>query len=174
MTVLGVKSFLGGKGLELKTVKIVPPEGCNLILGQSHFIKTVEDLYEVLVSSTQTIKFGLAFCESSGPCLIRHVGNDEELEKLAVENALKLSAGHCFLIFLKNAFPINVLNAVKNVAEVCNIYCATGNPVEVILAETEQGRGILGVVDGYKSKGVETEKDVEERKKFLRRIGYKL
>lgn len=145
-----------------------------MILGQSHFIKTVEDLYEVLVASTPTIKFGLAFCESSGPCLVRHIGNDEELEKLAVEYAFKLSAGHCFLIFMKNAFPINVLNAVKNVSEVCNIYCATGNPVEVILAETEQGRGILGVIDGYKSKGIEEAKDVEERKAFLRKIGYKL
>ena len=160
--------------MELKTVKIEPPKDCNMILGQSHFIKTVEDLYEVLVASTPTIKFGLAFCESSGPCLVRHVGNDEELEKLAVEYAFKLSAGHCFLIFMKNAFPINVLNAVKNVSEVCNIYCATGNPVEVILAETEQGRGILGVIDGYKSKGIEEAKDVEERKAFLRKIGYKL
>ncbi|RJX15498.1 hypothetical protein CW703_05975 [Candidatus Bathyarchaeota archaeon] len=160
--------------MELKTVKIEPPKDCNMILGQSHFIKTVEDLYEVLVASTPTIKFGLAFCESSGPCLVRHVGNDEELEKLAVEYAFKLSAGHCFLIFMKNAFPINVLNAVKNVSEVCNIYCATGNPVEVILAETEQGRGILGVIDGFKSKGIEEAKDVEERKAFLRKIGYKL
>jgi len=160
--------------LELKTVKIEPPKDCNMILGQSHFIKTVEDLYEVLVTSTPTIKFGLAFCESSGPCLVRHIGNDEELEKLAVEYAFKLSAGHCFLILMKNAFPINVLNAVKNVSEVCNIYCATGNPVEVILAETEQGRGILGVIDGYKSKGIEEAKDVEERKAFLRKIGYKL
>jgi len=160
--------------LELKTVKIEPPKDCNMILGQSHFIKTVEDLYEVLVTSTPTIKFGLAFCESSGPCLVRHIGNDEELEKLAVEYAFKLSAGHCFLILMKNAFPINVLNAVKNVSEVCNIYCATGNPVEVILAETEQGRGILGVIDGFKSKGIEEAKDVEERKSFLRKIGYKL
>lgn len=160
--------------MELKTVKIEPPKDCNMILGQSHFIKTVEDLYEVLVTSTPTIKFGLAFCESSGPCLVRHIGNDEELEKLAVEYAFKLSAGHCFLIFMKNAFPINVLNAVKNVSEVCNIYCATGNPVEVILAETEQGRGILGVIDGFKSKGIEEAKDVEERKAFLRKIGYKL
>ncbi len=160
--------------MELKTVKIEPPKDCNMILGQSHFIKTVEDLYEVLVTSTPTIKFGLAFCESSGPCLVRHIGNDEELEKLAVEYAFKLSAGHCFLILMKNAFPINVLNAVKNVSEVCNIYCATGNPVEVILAETEQGRGILGVIDGYKSKGIEEAKDVEERKAFLRKIGYKL
>lgn len=160
--------------MELKTVKIEPPKDCNMILGQSHFIKTVEDLYEVLVASTPTIKFGLAFCESSGPCLVRHIGNDEELEKLAVEYAFKLSAGHCFLILMKNAFPINVLNAVKNVSEVCNIYCATGNPVEVILAETEQGRGILGVIDGFKSKGIEEAKDVEERKSFLRKIGYKL
>ena len=160
--------------MELKTVKLEVPKDCNLILGQSHFIKTVEDLYEAMVNSTPTIKFGIAFCESSGPCLVRHTGNDEELEKRAAEDALKLGAGHCFLIYLKNAYPINVLNAVKNVPEVCTIYCATANPVEVILVETEQGRGILGVIDGFKSKAIEEAKDIEERKGFLRKIGYKL
>jgi len=150
------------------------PEDCNIILGQAHFIKTVEDLYEAMVNSTPTIKFGIAFCESSGPCLIRHVGNDEELEKKASENASKIAAGHSFLILLKNAFPLNVLNAVKNIPEVCSIFCATANPVEVVIVETDQGRGILGVVDGFKSKGIEQQKDVEERKSFLRRIGYKI
>ena len=160
--------------LELKVEKIYPPEGWNLILGQSHFIKTVEDLYEAIINSSPTIKFGVAFCESSGPCLVRHTGNDKELEDAAAENAFRLGSGHCFLIFMKNAYPINVLNAVKNVVEVCTVFCATANPVEVIIAETEQGRGILGVVDGFKSKGIEQEKDVEERKKFLRKLGYKL
>lgn len=150
------------------------PEGCNLILGQSHFIKSVEDLYEALVGSVPDMKFGLAFCESSGPCLIRKEGNDLELTEEAVKNALELSAGHIFLILLRGAYPINVLNAVKAVPEVCNIYCASANPVEVILAETEMGRGILGVVDGFKSKGVETPREVEERKILLRKFGYKL
>ncbi|RLI04698.1 hypothetical protein DRO26_04115 [Candidatus Bathyarchaeota archaeon] len=160
--------------MEIKTVRVEIPEGCNLILGQSHFIKTVEDLYEAMVNSTPNIKFGIAFCESSGACLVRHAGNDEELEKIAAENVLKIGAGHCFLVFLKNAFPINVLNTVKSVPEVCSIYCATANPVEVVVVETEQGRGILGVVDGFKPKGIEQERDIEERKKFLRKIGYKL
>ena len=160
--------------MELKTVRIEVPEGCQLVLGQSHFIKTVEDLHEALVNSVPGIKFGLGFCESSGPCLVRHSGNDEELEKLAAAKAFELACGHCFLILMRNAYPINVLNAVKQVPEVCTIYCATANPVEVIIAETEQGRGILGVVDGLKSKGIEQEKDVAERKEFLRKIGYKL
>jgi len=161
---------------EIKTevVKVKPPEGCNVILGMSHFIKTVEDLYEALVNSVPGIKFGLAFCESSGPCLVRHEGTDEELRRLAAEKALEVGAGHSFIIFLRGAYPINVLNAIKSVPEVCQIYCATGNPVEVVVAETEQGRGILGVVDGYRSKGIESEKEVGERKSFLRRIGYKL
>ena len=160
--------------MELSTVKIEPPEGWNLIIGQSHFIKTVEDLYEVMVNASSTIKFGLAFCESSGPCLVRHVGNDKKLEEAAAEKAFQLAAGHSFIIFLKDAYPINILNAVKSVPEVCTIYCATANPVEIIIAETEQGRGILGVIDGLKSKGIEQEKDIEDRKKFLRKIGYKL
>ena len=150
------------------------PEESNVIIGQSHFMKTVEDLYEALVNSVPEILFGLAFCESSGPCLIRHVGNDSILEEKASENALKISAGHSFIILLKNAYPINVLNAIKNVPEVCNMYCATANPVQVVLAETNLGRSILGVVDGQKSKGIEKEEDIEERKEFLRKIGYKL
>ncbi|MCS7369407.1 MAG: adenosine-specific kinase [archaeon GBS-70-058] len=159
--------------LKLEVVNLIVPEGCNIILGQSHFIKTVEDLYEAMMNSTPNVKFGLAFCESSGPCLIRHDGNDEELRKIAIENALKLSAGHCFIIVMRNAYPINVLDRVKAVPEVLNIYCATGNPVQVIIGETEQGRAILGVVDGAKSKGVEGDKEIEERKQFLRKIGYK-
>jgi len=160
--------------MELKTVKIETPEGCNLILGTSHFIKSVEDLHEAMVNSVPGISFGIAFCESSGPCLIRSSGNNEALTKQAVDSALAVGAGHSFLILLKNAYPINVLNAIKNVPEVCAIHCATANPVEVVIAETEQGKGILGVIDGLKPKGVETEKDVMERKSFLRKIGYKL
>ena len=160
--------------METKILKIVPPKECNIILGQSHFIKTAEDIYEALVNSVPQIKFGLAFCESSGPCLIRCEGNDPELKNTAATTALNLASGHSFIIFIKGAYPLNVLNAIKNVPEVCQLYCATANPVEVILAETEQGRGILGVIDGYKSKGIETEKDADERKRLLRKIGYKL
>jgi len=160
--------------LKTEIVRIETPEGCNLILGMAHFIKTVEDLYEALVGSVPNLKFGLAFCESSGPCLVRHEGTDEELRRKAAEEAFKLAAGHCFLIFLRNAYPINVLNAIKSVQEVCRIFCATANPVEVVVAETEQGRGILGVIDGYKSKGIEGEEDIKARKEFLRKIGYKL
>jgi len=160
--------------MEMKTVKVEMPEGCQLVLGQTHFIKSVEDLHECLVNSVPGIKFGVGFCESSGPCLVRHSGNDEELEKLAAEKALELSSGHCFVVFMRGAYPINVLNAIKQVPEVCSIYCATANPVEVIVAETEQGRGILGVIDGFKSKGIEGAKDIAERKEFLRKIGYKL
>lgn len=160
--------------MELKSVRIEKPEAVNFILGQSHFIKTVEDLHEALVGAMPGIEFGLAFCELSGPALIRWSGTSEAMVELAKKNALALSAGHCFLIFLGNAFPINVLNAVKNVPEVCRIFCATANPVEVILAETEQGRGILGVVDGVASKGIESEQDVADRKALLRRFGYKL
>ena len=160
--------------METKIVGVKIPEGCNAILGQSHFIKTVEDLYEALVNSVPNIKFGMAFCESSGPCLVRFDGNDNELKELASKTALQLAAGHTFIIFMRNAYPINVLDKVKSVPEVCNIYLATANPFQVILAETEQGRGILGVVDGFASKGIETEKDVAERKEFLRKIGYKI
>lgn len=158
----------------IKTVKIEAPRDCNIILGQSHFIKTAEDLYEALIGSVPGIKFGLAFCESSGPCLVRHEGTDDGLRKFAAEKALEIGAGHCFLIVIKGAYPINVLNAIKGVPEVCRIYCATSNPVEVILAQTEQGRGVLGVVDGLSSKGIETDKDIQERKALLRKIGYKL
>ena len=160
--------------MDTKVVDVKVPEGCNAILGQSHFIKTVEDLYEALVNAVPNIRFGLAFCESSGPCLVRFDGNDQELRKLASETALRLSAGHTFIIFIRNAYPINVLDKLKSVPEVCNIYLATANPFQVILAETEQGRGILGIVDGLASKGIETEKDVVERKALLRKIGYKV
>ena len=159
---------------ELKIVKIKKPDEVNLILGQSHFIKTVEDLYEVLVNNVPGIKFGLAFVESSGACKIRSEGNDSELKKLAQDNALEIGAGHSFLVFIKNAYPINVLNAIKNIPEVCTIYCASANPVEVIMAETDMGRGILGVIDGLKPKGIETDTDITWRKEFLRKIGYKL
>jgi adenosine/AMP kinase len=160
--------------MELKIVKIEMPEDCNVILGTAHFIKTVEDLHEALVNAVPNIKFGIGFCESSGPRLVRSEGNDKELKKLAVNHALNLGCGHCFVIFLKNAYPINVLDKVKQVPEICTIHAATANPLEVIVAETEQGRGILGVIDGFNTKGIETEKDVETRKGLLRKIGYKL
>ncbi len=160
--------------MELETVKVEMPENCNVILGTAHFIKTVEDIYEALVNAVPGIKFGIGFCEASGPCLVRSEGNDKELKNLAATHALKLGCGHSFIVFLKNAYPINVLYKIKQVHEVCTIHAATANPLEVIVAETEQGRGILGVVDGFKIKGIETEKDVKERKEFLRRIGYKL
>ncbi|MGH2606076.1 MAG: adenosine-specific kinase [Anaerolineales bacterium] len=159
--------------MDLLTVRIEKPEAVNLILGQAHFIKTVEDLHEALVGAVPGIQFGLAFCESSGPALVRSSGTSEDLVRLAQENALRLAAGHVFLIFLGNAFPINVLNAVKNVPEVARIYCATANSVEVVLAETGQGRGVLGVIDGVKTKGIETERDATERKALLRKFGYK-
>lgn len=160
--------------MELLAVAIDKPEGVNMILGQSHFIKTVEDLHEALVGSAPGIEFGLAFCEASGPSLVRASGTSDELVELAKRTALALSAGHSFVVFLGNVFPVNVLNAVKAVPEVCNVYCATANPVQVILAQTEQGRGILGVVDGEQSKGVEGDKEIAERKALLRRFGYKL
>ena len=160
--------------MELKTVKIEKPADLNFILGQSHFIKTVEDLYEAIVQTVPGMKFGLGFCESSGPALVRHAGNDARLIELARKNALALSCGHCFIIFMESGFPINILNTIKNVPEVCQVFCATANPVEVVVAETEQGRGILGVIDGAKTKGIETEADIKVRKEFLRKIGYKL
>jgi adenosine/AMP kinase len=143
-------------------------------LGMAHFIKTVEDLYEALVNAVPDIKFGIGFCESSGPCLVRHEGNDEELRQMASKKAYEVACGHSFIIFLKNAYPINVLDKTKNVPEVCAIYAATSNPLEVIIAETEQGRGIISVIDGSKSKGIEAEEDIKARKEFLREIGYKL
>ena len=160
--------------MELKSVKVEIPEGTNLILGQTHFIKTVEDLYEIMVGTSSQVKFGIAFCEASGECLIRTVGNEANLQEIALTNAQALSAGHSFIILLQEAYPLNFLNAIKQCPEVCNIYCATANPVEVIIAETEQGRGILGVVDGYSPKGVETEVDIQVRQKLLRQFGYKL
>lgn len=159
--------------MELKLVKLVIPEGANLILGQSHFIKTVEDLYEIMVGTVPGIKFGLAFCESSGDCLIRVEGNDPDLMAAATQNAQNLAAGHTFNILLKGAFPINVLNAVKMCPEVCRIFCATANQVEVIVAQTEQGRGILGVVDGLSPKGVEEDPGRTWRRDILRQFGYK-
>lgn len=160
--------------MELMLVKIENPDQLNLILGHSHFIKTVEDIHEALVNSVPQIKFGLAFCEASEKRLVRWSGNDDELIELAQNNALNLSAGHTFILFMKNAFPINVLKEVKNVPEVCRIFCATANPVEVIIAESEQGRGILGVIDGLKNVGIEEEDDIAERKALLRKFGYKL
>ncbi|MBM3255223.1 MAG: hypothetical protein FJZ08_02870 [Candidatus Omnitrophica bacterium] len=160
--------------LELKAIQVDKPEDVNIILGQSHFIKTVEDIYEVLVNNVPGIKFGLAFAESSGACKVRSEGNDPGLKKLAEDNALKIAAGHIFIICLRQAYPINVLNAVKSIPEVCNIYCASANPVEVIVAETKQGRGIMGVIDGASPKGVESADDIAWRHQLLRKIGYKL
>jgi len=160
--------------MELTTISIQKPHDMNFIFGQSHFIKTVEDLHEAIVTTAPTMKFGLAFCEASGPALVRCSGNDERLTELARSNALNLSCGHCFIIFIEGGFPVNILNSIKNVPEVCSIYCATANPVEVIIAETAQGRGIAGVIDGVKSKGVETPTDVTARKQLLRTLGYKL
>ena len=150
------------------------PKDCNLVLGTAHFIKTVEDLYEALKNAVPNINFGIGFCESSGPCLIRSEGNDSELKALASKYALELGCGHSFIIFMRNAYPINVLDKIKQIPEVCTIHAATANPLEVIIAETEQGRGILGVVDGFKSKAIETEEDVKARRELLRKIGYKL
>lgn len=160
--------------MEIKVVKIKNPENFNVIIGQSHFIKTVEDLYETLITSSTSIKFGIAFNESSGPRLIRFAGNDNYLVELAKENAMNIGAGHIFVIFLKDAYPINVLNRIKMVEEVVRIFAASANPIEVIVAETEQGRGILGVVDGESPLGFETEEDKIKRREFLRKIGYKL
>lgn len=159
--------------MEFKAVKIDKPEAANVIVGQSHFIKTVEDIYEALVAACPKIKFGLGFCEASGACLVRTEGNDEGLKKLAGQNALNIAAGHSFIIILEEAFPINVLNAIKAIPEVCSIFCATANPAEVIVAEGKLGRGIVGVIDGLRPKGLEGEKDVTWRKDFLRKIGYK-
>jgi len=160
--------------MDLKTVRVQIPEGANIILGQTHFIKTAEDLYEILSGSSPHIKFGLAFTEASGPCLIRHEGNDAGLTQAAVETLRNIGAGHVFAILLREAFPINVLNSVKMCPEVCRIYCATANPLEVIIAETEQGRGIMGVVDGSSPKGVEQDSDRAARKALLRNFGYKV
>ncbi|MFA5156655.1 MAG: adenosine-specific kinase [Candidatus Omnitrophota bacterium] len=160
--------------MEFKSVKIKKPEDVNFIFGQSHFIKTVEDLHEALVASMPEIKFGFAFVESSGACKIRSEGNDPELKKMAQENAMEIGCGHSFIIFLRQAYPINVLNAIKAIPEVCAIYCATANAVEVVIAESDTGRGVMGVIDGLKPKGIESEADIAWRKGLLRKIGYKL
>jgi adenosine/AMP kinase len=160
--------------LELKTIKIDPPKDCNVILGMAHFIKTAEDLYEALVNAVPNIKFGIGFCESSGPCLVRHEGNDDELRRLAAEKAFEIACGHSFVVYLKNAYPLNVLDKIKKVPEVCTIFVSTANPLEIIITETARGRGIIGVVDGLKSKGIETDENIKERREFLRKIGYKL
>ena len=160
--------------METKVIRIDVPEGVNIVLGQSHFIKTVEDLHEAIVCTVPHAKFGIAFNESSGPCLVRVSGNEQELTTLAGKAALELGAGHSFIVFLKDAYPINVLDKIKAVPEVCSIYAATANPIQVVVAETDQGRGILGVIDGLKPKDIEGPKDVEDRKSFLRKMGYKL
>lgn len=160
--------------MEMKTVRVDVPEGLNIIIGQSHFIKTVEDLYEILVSSSPHIKFGIAFSEASGHCLVRHEGNDPELEKRAADTAFALGCGHVFIIFLKEGFPINVLNGVKDCQEVCHIFCATANPLEVVVASTEQGNGIAGVIDGSRPKGIEDDEGKAWRKDLLRKFRYKL
>lgn len=160
--------------MELKIVAVEKPEDMNFILGHSHFIKTVEDVYEAIVQTNPAMKFGIAFCEASGPTLIRWVGTDQDLIDLAVSNASAIGAGHSFIIFMQNGFPINILNAIKMVPEVTRVFCATANPTQVIVAQTEQGRAILGVVDGESPKGVEGDEDITKRKQFLRMIGYKL
>jgi uncharacterized protein len=160
--------------MEIKTVKVDIPEGLNIIIGQSHFIKTVEDMYEILIGSSASLKFGIAFSEASEPCLIRYEGNDEALKKLAYDTSFSISCGHTFVIFLKDGFPINVLNAIKACQEVCHVICATANPLQVIVAEEGDGRGIMGVIDGLKPKGIEGEEDKKARKGLLRKFGYKL
>ena len=160
--------------MDLKTVRVSIPDGANIILGQTHFITTAEDLYEILAGSSPHIKFGVAFAEASGPCLIRLEGNDPELTQAAVETVQNIGAGHVFAIFIRDAFPINVLNSIKMCSEVCRIYCATANPLEVVIAETDQGRGIMGVIDGYSPKGVEQDSDKAARKALLRNFGYKV
>ena len=166
-------SAIMGQNMEITNIPLAIPENCNIIVGQSHFIKTAEDLYELIATTCSHARFGVAFCEASGPCLIRVEGNDDELKKVSAENAMSMGAGHTFVILIKNAYPINILNAVKACPEVCAVFCATANPLEAIIAETDQGRGILGVVDGFSPKGVETEGDIKARKEFLRAIGYK-
>lgn len=166
------------KEVEIKIVEIEKSDDINFILGQTHFIKSVEDLYEAMITTVSNGKFGIAFCEASGACKIRSEGNDESLKKLAEKNAKSIGAGHSFIVFMKDCFPINVLNAIKNISEVCSIYCATANPTKVVIAESkignETGRGILGVIDGFIPKGIENKEEISWRKKFLRDIQYKL
>jgi hypothetical protein len=159
--------------MELKSIVVERPDDTNVIIGQTHFIKTVEDIHELMVTSVPGVKFGLAFNEASGPCLVRHSGTDTELEQLAVKNSQTIGAGHTFTLIMRGAYPINVLTQLKALSEVCSIFCATANPVAVVVAETTSGRGILGVIDGDKPKGVEGEKEIADRKAFLRKIGYK-
>jgi len=159
--------------MEFKNVRMETPDGANIIIGQTHFIKTVEDLYEVMAGTAPDARFGIAFCEASCDCLVRKEGNDQEMIEAAVSNASSIAAGHTFVITMKDAFPINVLNAIKSCQEVCSIFCATANPVEVIIAETELGRGIMGVIDGFVPKGIEDEKDIRRRRDLLRTLGYK-
>jgi hypothetical protein len=165
---------MGDVSIALEAVRVEKPEGANVILGQAHFVKTVEDLHEALAGSSPHLRFGVAFCEASGPRLVRASGNDDELVALAVRAARAIAAGHCFAIFLRDGFPVNVLNEIKRVPEVCRIFCATANDVEVIVATTRQGRGVLGVVDGEPPVGIETDADVDARKRLLRELGYKL
>lgn len=160
--------------MDIKSVAIRPPEGVNLVLGQAHFIKTVEDIAEIVVTTVPQGKYGLAFSESSGPCLVRAEGNDTTLKEMAVEHARAIGAGHAFVLCLRDCYPVNVLNRIKECPEVCAIFCATANPVEVIVGESTQGRGVLGIIDGLAPKGVEAEQDVADRRGFLRKIGYKL
>lgn len=159
--------------MQILTVSITKPDDVNVVVGQAHFIKTAEDLYEAVVSSSPAMKFGLAFCEASGACKIRLEGNDDELKKLAAQAALDIGAGHVFVIMIRNGFPINILNQVKNVVEVCGIFAATANPLEIVVADSGTGRGVLGVIDGLKPKGIENDTDIAWRKDFLRKIGYK-
>jgi uncharacterized protein len=160
--------------MEIQSLRIVLPADTQIMVAQSYFIKTVEDVSECLVNCVPNIKYGIAFCEASGPCLVRHSGNDRNLDLLAADYVFKLSAGHSLIILIREAFPINILPRLRDVSEIVNVYCATANPIEIIFVETEQGRAILGVVDGFKSKGIESETDIEERKQFLRKIGYKM
>ena len=160
--------------MELSAVRMELPDGSNLIVGQSHFIKTVEDLYEAIVGSVPGAKFGLAFNEASGPCLVRSEGNDEDLRRAAIRNAQAIAAGHVFVVLIRDAYPINLLPRIREVQEVCSIFCATANPVEIVVAESDQGRGVLGVIDGFPPKGIETPADVTARKELLRKFGYKL
>jgi len=160
--------------MEIKTVKMEIPEGCNIIIGHAHFIKTAEDLFEIMVNSVPQAKFGIAFCEASGPCLIRVEGNDEKLKEVAIRSARDIGAGHTFVLLIKDAYPVNCLNAIKHCPEVCTIHCATANPVELIVAETGNGRGIMGVIDGSTPQGLESKEDLSKRREFLRKIGYKL
>ena len=159
--------------MQMESVRVEIPADSNVVLGQSHFIKTVEDIYEAVVGTVPQARFGLAFCEASGPCLVRVDGNDDELKKLAAENAMRIGAGHSFILIMKDSYPINVLTRIRDVQEVCTIYCATANPLDVLIVDNGRGRGIVGVIDGDKSAGVESDKDVTDRKELLRKFGYK-